>query len=239
MKTDVKEKNNSIQENIRLNKAFYNYKKIIAKNLPYKFSYLDEWMLKSSKLLLNETRNTTHKYRTYKRGTIIKVDFGVNLGSEMSQVHFAVVLSKNDNPRNNVLTILPLTTKKGKFNICLGTLIAKKIVEKLNLEEKKLKQNLAKLENEINCKDANFEKIENEKCIIKSKMDKLNFLIKYYKNSLKTTYGCTNLITSISKTKLLNPINEYDIIGKTMCSDEVLDIIDNDITQKFTNLHNK
>lgn len=51
---------------------------------------------------------------------------------------------------------------------------------------------------------------------------------------LKTSFGCTNLITTISKTRLLKPINEYDIIGKALCPNEVLNIIDNDIIQKFT-----
>lgn len=104
--------NDNLYENIRINKAFNNYKKIINKKLPYKFSYLDEWLLKSSNLFLRETIKEKPRYKTYKRGTIISADFGVNIGSEMSQVHFAIVLSKNDNPKNNVLTVLPLTSKK-------------------------------------------------------------------------------------------------------------------------------
>ena len=69
------------------------------------------------------------------------------MGSEMSQVHFAIVLSKNDNPRNNVLTVLPLTSKSGKFNLCLETLVADKLVEKLEIEEKHLQDELKKIEN--------------------------------------------------------------------------------------------
>lgn len=127
---------NNMLKSAKLNKAFDNYKIIINKNLPYKFSYLDEWIYKNSNLLLNEAENIVQKYKTYKRGTIIKVDFGVNIGSEMSQVHFAIVLSKSDNPRNNVLTVLPLTSKKGRFNICLDTLIANKLLEKLKFEKR-------------------------------------------------------------------------------------------------------
>lgn len=145
----------SLYENIRLNKAFNNYKKIVDKKLPYKFSYLDEWMLKSSNLLLKETNKEGKTYRTYKRGTIIKADFGVNMGSEMSQVHFAIVLNKVDNPRNNVLTVLPLTSKKGKFNLCLKTLIVNKLVEKLEIEAKYLQDELNKIEKEFK-KKKNF-----------------------------------------------------------------------------------
>lgn len=225
----------SLYENIRLNKAFNNYKKIVDKKLPYKFSYLDEWMLKSSNLLLKETNKEVKTYKTYKRGTIVKADFGVNMGSEMSQVHFAIVLSKNDNPRNNVLTVLPLTSKSGKFNLCLKTLVADKLVEKLEIEEKHLQDELKKIEKEFKKRKISRKKIINKQENIKVETNKLLFLINYYKKSLKISYGCTNLITTISKTRLLKPINEYDIIGKALCPSEVLDIIDKDIIQKLTN----
>ena len=126
--------NDTIVEKINLDKAYINYHKIIDKNLPYKFSYLDEWMLKSSKFLLKETVTVNKKYRVYKRGTIVKIDFGVGLGSEMSQVHFAIILNKQDNPNNNVLTVLPLTSKKQRFNLDLGPLILEKFISKIKKE---------------------------------------------------------------------------------------------------------
>lgn len=46
MNTEVKE---NLREKIKLDKAYINYHKIIGKNLPYKFSYLDEWTLKNQK----------------------------------------------------------------------------------------------------------------------------------------------------------------------------------------------
>lgn len=139
MNTEVKGK---IQEKIRLDKSYINYHNIIDKKLSYKFAYLDEWLLKNSKLLLSESNEyemqTNKKFKTYKRGTIIKVDFGVGLGSEMSQVHFAIVLNNYDNPKNNVLTVKPLTSKNGKFNLSLGTLVIDKIINKIKTEIAKL-----------------------------------------------------------------------------------------------------
>ena len=64
---------NNIKEKIKLDKAYINYHDIIDKSLPYKFAYLDEWLLKESKLLLAESseyeKHTNQKYKTYKRGT--------------------------------------------------------------------------------------------------------------------------------------------------------------------------
>ena len=100
--------------------------------------------MKNSKLLLAETKifeskTNSNKYKTYKRGTIIKVDFGVNLGSEMAQVHFAIVLNNYDNTNNNVLTIVPLTSKPGKFNLNLDNLIEEICVNRIKQELLKIR----------------------------------------------------------------------------------------------------
>lgn len=225
MNTEVKE---NLREKIKLDKAYINYHKIIGKNLPYKFSYLDEWTLKKSKKLLEEAEQfescEENKFRTYKRGTIIKVDFGVGLGSEMSQVHFAIVLNNYDNPKNNVLTVIPLTSKKSKFNLDLGILVIQKLIGKIEhevvnigKEEEFSKHKHISLENEI-------------------KLKKLSTLLPYYKSNVKNTFACPNLITTISKTRIFKAINEYDIVGKEKCSNEVMDMIDDSIVKYFTNL---
>lgn len=67
----------------------------------------------------------------------------------------------------------------------------------------------------------------------KEKSKKLQTLITYYKDISKNTYGCVNLITTISKTRIFKPINEYDIIGRIKCSEEVMNIIDNEIKIKY------
>ena len=198
-----------IKNNIKLDKSYLNYYNIINKNFQYKFSYLDDWLLKKSNLLLKETKtiNEPIRYKKYERGTIIKVDFGVGLGSEMSQIHFAIVLNNYDNPKNNILTVIPLTSTPSKFNLNLNNLITDLIIE---------------IEEEIKlCKDD------------KVKETKLHNVLNYYKTNKKNTYACCSLITTISKTRILSPINEYDIIGRKKCSNEVLNLIDNDLKDKF------
>ena len=122
-----------LKNSTKLDKSYATYRKIINYQLPYKFSYLDDWLLKKSNLLLAESKQLYNKinlqnnnisllsknYKKYQRGTIVKVDFGIGIGSEMSQVHFAIVLNNYDNYKNNVLTVIPLTSNKGKFNLNL------------------------------------------------------------------------------------------------------------------------
>ena len=222
----AKLKDKKIFEKIKINKSFINYNNIIEKNLPYKFSYLDEWLLKKSKLLLKESleleNKLEHKYRVYKRGTIIKVDFGVALGSEMSQVHFAIVLNKFDNPKNNILTVVPLTSKKSKFNLSLGDLVIDKMIDKISEEIRKIG------------KEEEFETNPTKRIDLNLKIKKLEPLLSYYKSSVKHTYACCSLVTTISKTRIFPPINEYDVIGREKCSDEIMDMIDKEIIEKFT-----
>lgn len=222
---------NNIHEKIRIDISYNNFHKIIDKNLPYKFSYLDEWLLKKSKILDKESeylekslKNPLNvkrqRFRTYQRGTIVKVDFGIGLGSEMSQIHFAIVLNNYDNPNNNILTVIPLTSKSSKFNLYLGTLVMDILLKKIEDEFQPIKE---KLDN-------------NELLTIKesTKLNKLNTLISYYKSNVKGTYACCSLITTVSKERIFLPVNEYDIIGRARCSSEIMNQIDEEIKKRFT-----
>lgn len=53
----------------------------------------------------------------YKRGDIIKLNFGFNIGSEYGGLHYAVVIN-NKNPHNSsVVTVVPLTSQKNKQSV--------------------------------------------------------------------------------------------------------------------------
>lgn len=160
-------------------------------------------------MLLNESIRFIEdkNYKKYERGTIVKVDFGVGIGSEMSQIHFAIVLNNYDNYRNNILTVVPLTSTKNKFNLNLEGLIYDLIID--------IEEELKKCKND------------------KVKETKLHNVLDYYKCNKKNTYACCSLITTISKTRILSPINEYDIIGRKKCSSHILELIDNDLKDKF------
>ena len=228
MNTEIE---NNINERIRLDLSYNNFQTIVKKQLPYKFSYLDEWLLKKSKLLndeatvleqklLNPLDTQTPLFRTYQRGTIVKVDFGIGIGSEMSQIHFAIVLNNYDNPRNNILTVIPLTSKPSKFNTYLGTLIIDMLIERIKNKFKPLK-----------------DKIDNDELLTakeNTKLNKLNTLLSYYKSNVKSTFACCSLITTISKERIFLPVNEYDIIGRVKCSNQIMNKLDEEIKNKFT-----
>lgn len=139
----------------------------------------------------------------------------------MSQVHFAIVLNNYDNPKNNVLTVVPLTSKKKKFNLYLGDLIYNTLDNKFKTETDIIK---------ITDKMSKNEKLTIEE---EAKLYELATLLSYYENCLKESYACCNLITTISKERIFYPINEYDIIGNTKCSDETIDKINDEVKKYF------
>ena len=53
----------------------------------------------------------------YKRGDIVKLNFGFNIGSEYGGLHYAIVIN-NKNPHNSsVATVIPLTSQKGDAHV--------------------------------------------------------------------------------------------------------------------------
>ncbi|GAX06848.1 hypothetical protein IWT25_02195 [Secundilactobacillus pentosiphilus] len=109
-------KNNHLSPSDKFNKANQNFKSVYyaGKNRenngkPNKYHWLPEWTLSKSNYLLNE-RHASRNRKVYKRGSIVNVNFGVNVGEELSGNHFGIVLNRHDNKRNDKLTVIPLTS---------------------------------------------------------------------------------------------------------------------------------
>lgn len=58
-------------------------------------------------------KNNNKKFIVLKRGSIIKIDFGLPLGSEFGGLHYAIVLH-DSNAANPLVTVLPIKSFKGK-----------------------------------------------------------------------------------------------------------------------------
>lgn len=108
---------------LKLMEAHNNNLKISNYNLDEKFKYFENDKLSESKTLLYEIQNKPEIFKKYKRGSIVKVRFGVNPGSEFSGDHYAIVLNKDDSIYNPVLNVIPITSVSNKYNINLGNII--------------------------------------------------------------------------------------------------------------------
>lgn len=144
-----------------------------------KFQKLDQWLEKESNIFTEETFSFHENYPNFKRGEIIKVDFGINIGSEWSHTHFAIVLNKDDTTKNDNITVIPLTSKKGYNKIFLGKIVSSlKINEKYNKDTYAAishvttisKKRIMPMRKKYTCNSAILDKIDIE--IIKSLTNK-------------------------------------------------------------------
>ncbi|RNM29833.1 hypothetical protein EDX97_09425 [Absicoccus porci] len=107
-----------------------------------KFYHLDSWEAFQAKTFYIENKNSNarNKYLSYKRGTVVFVNFGTSIGNELSGHHFGIVLNKKDSPYNGNLTVLPLTSKYKKYHISLETEIILNIFDSLLEQERKIQE---------------------------------------------------------------------------------------------------
>lgn len=78
--------------------------------------------------------------KIYRRGELIQADFSPQIGSEIKGLHFAIVLSKKDNRSNDLLTVVPLTSKERKYHINLGNWMKNDAISALNEYIQELKK---------------------------------------------------------------------------------------------------
>ncbi|MGB3161533.1 MAG: type II toxin-antitoxin system PemK/MazF family toxin [Carnobacterium sp.] len=88
-----------------------------------KFKFLPSWLKSKSFYLKSERSNPNSNYKVYNRGAIVYVDFGVNVGYELSGNHFAVVMNNKDNCKNGVVTVIPISSKEKRSYISVGKVI--------------------------------------------------------------------------------------------------------------------
>lgn len=102
-----------------------------------KASLISYWIKDYTRMLNFEEKFAPAKNIAYKRGDIVKVNFGFKIGAEYGGLHYGVILDKH-NPRNSpVATVIPLTSiKNGKDihenNVYLGNELFEKLDNKFN-----------------------------------------------------------------------------------------------------------
>lgn len=103
----IKNKKKSI---IQLSNLLESY--ISDDRLLRKADLISKWLKDYVNYLRFEEKFKPQKNIAYKRGNIVKVNLGFNLGSELGGVHYAIVIDNNNKHSSDTITILPLSSKK-------------------------------------------------------------------------------------------------------------------------------
>lgn len=223
-------------------KNINNYLHNLREDNPKKSELISYWIHDFIKMIKFEDTFKPTKNKNYKKGDVIKVNLGFNVGSEQGGLHYAVVLEKNNSQASPVITIAPLTSinssnksnkglRPGKVN--LGN-------ELYELLEKKCLSEIKKCLPDTNKVGENFESdFENYIQLIADSKELNNhkeYYIKLLKEIGKMKNGSIcliNQITTISKIRIYDPKTRADVLHGIRFSDKTLDLIDENIKKYF------
>ena len=203
--------------------------------------WLEDW----TKFLHYEPNFSPKSLRRYKRGEIIKVHLGFNVGSEEGGLHYAVVIDKNNAKSSPVVTVVPLTSLKPNFDISklksgsifLGNELFTNLNAKISITHKHLTEEVS-LFNQLvqNLSDSTTD----EKLALLERVEEaykeLELLSRMRSEVLKMKRGSialTNQITTVSKIRIYDPKTDHDILSNIKLSNEKLDMIDKEVLNIF------
>lgn len=182
--------------------------------------------------------NKRQRYHKYKRGQFVIVRFGKRIGTEFSGTHPAIVISKEDNLFSGNITVIPLTSKHHSQYLELGELLDKSVYSKLGKGVAKEIFTIIEVRDILDTSENLDEAV--------SRMSELNLpvindYIKYYQqltdkyeSMFKQSYAIVSQITTISKSKIVKPINKLDPLNELIISNTTLDKIDSELLSQFT-----
>ena len=197
------------------------------------------------------------KVLKFKRGDIVNINFGFNIGSEHGGLHFAVVLDNDNKKSSPVITVLPLSsgTEETVYerDVFLGNELYEKLISKfskLSLETKQkaidqaaeyekltnIINNLTSQQVEVSTLNEINDMIESASNKLKSLDQEIIKLQKYEKDILKLKTGTVALmeqITTVSKMRIYKPKSSNDLLYEIGLSDGAM----NKINDKLKNLY--
>lgn len=206
-----------------------------------------------------ESSMPNKKYQTYKRGSVVLIDFGKGVDKELNSKHLGVVLTKNDSPNNGVLTVIPLSSKEKPYYLSLGKIVSNVIMPMVLTEKEEIDKEFKLIKNrtkivgdtiefleDLDSLDNDFAKeimeeaskdtktLDRDMKQFKRNIDDLQKVFNTYGKMDKGSYAMVMNISTVSKLKVMKPLNKFDPIRKIKLPDKLMDEIDNKIIELFT-----
>jgi hypothetical protein len=248
----IKHKKNAIKQ---LNNAFETFINSPNSKHKKKADLIAYWIEDYSKYLLSEEKFDYTFIPRYKRGDIISVNFGFNVGSEHGGLHYAMVLD-NDNRRSSpVITVIPLSSGKEEGTYERDVFLGNELHDKLNAKYNKL---ITQVENELSevtkmmdvlekSANSNLDAEENLQKDVTELLNNLsNRVLKleserktlkiYEKEISKLKEGSIALmeqITTVSKMRIYKPKNSSDLLYGIKFSDGAMDKINERLKELY------
>ena len=234
----------------RLNSLLEHYMSSDDKHLK-KAALIGTWVKQFANYVSFEERFDPLKNIVYKRGDVVFVNFGFNVGSEFGGGHYAVVLNNLSEHRSTDVTVVPLTSFKENRPINpKDVFIGEELFEKLSLKlktsstdlQKRLDERMVLLEQlkqlaYAGGKEREFNALRDDLDCQKEQISKdLNGVNSLRREiaSLKTgSVVKVEQIRTISKIRIYNPKSTHDPLYGIRLSKEAM----NKINEKLKELY--
>lgn len=145
----IKNKKSAIQQ---LNKLLEQYINDASGEHLKKANLISYWLQDYVKYIRFEDKFDPKRNVSYKRGDVVKVGFGFNVGSEYGGLHYAVVLDNHNAHVSPVVTVVPLTSVKTggnkdsyTGNVALGNDLYQQLNLKFNTLQKAYEKEAAEM----------------------------------------------------------------------------------------------
>lgn len=190
---------------------------------------LSYWLKDYCSLLKAEETFDPKYLKSYKRGDVIQVNLGYNIGNEEGGLHYCIVLDKHNSNKSGIVTVVPLTSDKGQTLDFSEISLGNEVYSSFKTKYHSLMLELSNKLNSINITEASSDDVH-------STLENLAFLKKMDKKMSKMKKGSIALvgqITTISKQRISDPKKTKDLLSGICISDESLDLINNKIKQLY------
>lgn len=248
----IKHKKNAIKQ---LNNTFEIFINSPNPKHKKKADLIAYWIESYSKYLVSEERFDYKLIPKYKRGDVISLDFGFNVGSEHGGLHYAIVLDNDNKQSSPVVTVIPLSSGKEydtyERDIFLGNELHDKLDAKYNKLMNQIEQEISEMNETLNIlrktveinnePEADFiKKVGNHLSNLEKRVDGLlvekRKLQIYEKEILKLKSGSIALmeqITTVSKMRIYKPKNSSDLLYDVKFSDGAMDKINERLKELY------
>lgn len=189
-----------------------------------KANLVSYWLESYSEYLQWEEDFDPTQIIAYKRGDVIKANFGFNIGSEHGGLHYAVVLDANNKQRSPVVTVLPLCsgTENSVYerDVYLGNELYTKVSSKhkllLESATQKLNQSTQILDALCRTNTSSVEPLINTLQLQQDELKNDIALLHKYRieisNMKEGSIAMMEQITTISKMRIYVPRKSSDIL---------------------------
>lgn len=109
-----------------------------------KANLISYWLENFSSYIKNENNFNPQELISYKRGDVVKLNFGFNVGSEHGGLHYAIVLDNNNLHSSPVITVVPLSSGTASTTYQRDVFLGQELYIKLNAKNKSLMESAKK-----------------------------------------------------------------------------------------------